>query len=270
MNKTRPFLKWAGNKYYCLETLLDLFPQGSRLIEPFTGAATLFLNTSYPEYLLAENNPDLIHLYQNLREGGDEFIAYCQKWFTGRYNTPEWYYHWRDIFNRTRNTRRRAALFLYLNRHGYNGLCRYNASRKYNVPFGRYRKPYFPTHEMQLFHRKDHRTAFVCEDFRQTFQQATAGDVIYCDPPYAPLKQETNFTSYSGKKFTELDQCDLARLAIETANRGITVIISNHDTAFTRAQYHLADIRTCMVPRMINCKTQERHPVRELIAIFRG
>lgn len=269
MIKVRPFLKWAGNKYHCMEQLLTAFPKAPRLIEPFAGSAAVFMNTDFPQYVLAENNPDLIALYRYLQREGDTFIRYCQDWFVEKHNTSDSYYLWREAFNQERDQRIRAAVFLYLNRHGYNGLCRYNSRGIYNVPFGRYQKPYFPQREMQIFHAKSQSATFVYGDFKQTFLQARSGDVIYCDPPYAPLKQSSNFSAYTGKKFTEADHIELAQCAIEAADRGMTVVISNHDTAFTRQQYRDADIKSFQVCRLINCKTQQRLPVRELIAVFR-
>jgi len=271
MIKTRPFLKWAGNKYSCLDNLLTTFPQEApRLIEPFAGSAAVFLNTDYPHYLLAEQNRDLILLYRYLQTEGSKFITYCHRWFVKKNNTPEAYYHWREEFNRLRASRKKAAIFLYLNRHGYNGLCRYNTSGRYNVPFGRYPKPYFPQHEMMVFHQKCQNITLTQGDFRKTFLLANKGDLIYCDPPYAPLKQASNFSAYTGKRFTDDDQRDLARCALDAAQRGIIVMISNHDTAFTREQYRDADITSFQVKRMINCKTNQRAPVQELLAIFRG
>ncbi|HVT63384.1 MAG TPA: Dam family site-specific DNA-(adenine-N6)-methyltransferase [Legionellaceae bacterium] len=267
--KTRPFLKWAGNKYHCLDHLLRTFPEASRLIEPFAGSAAVFMNTHYASYLLAEDNADLIALYQYIQQEGIKFIHYCRRWFLESNNTPEVYYHYRNEFNTLKKSRKRAALFLYLNRHGYNGLCRYNAKGFYNVPFGRYRKPYFPYQEMLFFYQKSQSAVFIHKDFRKTFLMAKEGDVIYCDPPYAPLKQHSNFTMYTGKKFGDTEQKILAVCAREAAKRGIFVLISNHDTEFTREQYDNAEITSFPVRRMINCKSSQRMPVKEILAIFR-
>ena len=153
MQKIRPFLKWAGNKYHCLHHILSLLPKTNRLIEPFTGSGAIFVNTNYPNYLLAEANQDLIHLFHYLQQEGEPFINYCQTLFCSENNSETKYYMLRENFNLSQDPRTRAVLFLYLNRHGYNGLCRYNQQNVYNVPFGRYKKPYFPRQEMQFFHQ---------------------------------------------------------------------------------------------------------------------
>lgn len=229
----KPFLKWAGNKLVIVERIRKLLPEGGRLVEPFVGSAAVFLNTDYPHALLADSNPDLIDLYQLLQKEGEVFIRLCARLFTPENNSAEAYYALREEFNRTRNKRRKAALFLYLNRHGYNGLCRYNASGEFNVPQGRYKKPYFPADEMRVFHAKAQNARFMVADFREVMRQANPGDVVYCDPPYMPLSPTANFTSYNARGFGEEEQQMLARLAEELSARGVPVVISNHDTTFT-------------------------------------
>ncbi|MDP3561397.1 MAG: Dam family site-specific DNA-(adenine-N6)-methyltransferase [Legionellaceae bacterium] len=268
MKKVRPFLKWAGNKYHCLNYILPSFPNTKRLIEPFTGSGAVFMNTNFSQYILAEENHDLITLFRFLQDEGTTFINYCELLFIEGNNQKAKYYHMRDVFNQSTEPRYRAALFLYLNRHGYNGLCRYNSKGIYNVPFGLYKKPYFPRREMELFHAKCNVVTFIQNDFRNTFDLAQKGDLIYCDPPYAPLGQVSNFSSYTSSKFGEAEQIALATAAKEAAARGISVIISNHDTATTRQYYDGSKIISFPVSRFINSDITQRSPVRELIAIF--
>ena len=266
--KKKPFLKWAGGKYRCLENILNALPPAKRLIEPFTGSSVIFLNTQYPAYLLAEGNVDLVHLFLAIQQDGKQFIDRCEHFFCPNNNTPEQYYLLREAFNQCQDPPLRAALFLYLNRHGYNGLCRYNAQGGYNVPFGRYKKPYFPKQELLLFHHKSEYAEIMHADFKQTFQAARPGDVIYCDPPYSPLLQTSNFSAYTSKRFGPNEHQALTALAQQTAARGIPVIISNHDTPFTREQYRDSDMQFFSVKRSISCKGNQRKLVNELIAVF--
>lgn len=268
MIKTRPFLKWAGSKYRSIEILLNCLPSGSRLIEPFTGSGAVFLNSNYSTYLLAEKNGDLINLYQYIQQEGLPFIQYCKHLFKNENNCAVKYYQFRAEFNTTTDLRLKSALFLYLNRHGYNGLCRYNQCGWFNVPFGRYIKPYFPYLEMTHFHQKSQHAQFICEDFRQTFSIAKKGDVIYCDPPYAPLSASANFTAYTNTKFNAEDQIELVYLAKASAARGIAVVISNHDTAVTRCYYGDNRVISFPVLRNINCIANKRQAVNELVAVF--
>lgn len=268
MSKIRPFLKWAGSKYNCLNEIIVHLPPGKRLIEPFAGSGAVFMNTHYSSYLLAESNRDLVNLYLTLQKKGESFIKYCESYFHSGNNDKDKYYEMRGDFNIMKQSKQRSALFLYLNRHGYNGLCRYNSKGIYNVPFGLYAKPYFPFHEMHLFHQKSQQAEFIWNDFRKTFAMAEKGDVIYCDPPYVSFTDKTKPLPYTSKKFTLDDQIELAELAKETAAKGIPVIISNHDTDFTRHHYAPAAITSFPVSRFINCQASMRQPVRELIAVF--
>lgn len=268
MKKSRPFLKWAGNKFHCINTILSALPQASRLIEPFTGSGAVFVNSNYNNYLLAEQNKDLVDLFQCLQSEGLSFIEDCKKLFVSANNCAESYYDHRDAFNLCKEPRKRALLFLYLNRHGFNGLCRYNQQGIYNVPFGSYPHPYFPQKEMLSFYEKSQKASFVHDDFRETFSKAQPGDVIYCDPPYVPLSQTAKFASYTDKLFGEHDQIALAQLARKCSEKSITVIISNHDTPFTRHHYEGSKMISFLVRRNISCHANERHAVRELLAVF--
>lgn len=269
MTRIKPFLKWPGNKYRYIEIILNSLPIGRRLIEPFTGSGSVFVNSFYPNYLLAEKNLDLITLFTFLQQEGAVFIEYCASFFSKETNLENKYYELRDKFNLSNNPRYKSALFLYLNRHGYNGLCRYNSQGLYNVPFGCYEKPYFPKLEMHYFHKKSQQANFIFSDFRETFSQAQQGDIIYCDPPYTPLSSSANFVSYTHEKFSEVDHLDLAKLAMESSGKGIPVIISNHDTEFTRHHYRHADIISFPATRPITCRAASRkQPIQELIAVF--
>ena len=269
-NRQRPFLKWAGNKFRILDHILPVLPAGDRLVEPFAGSAALFLNSDYDSYLLSDRNADLISLYNLLKKDGSEFIDYCGQYFHTRNNRESRYYSLRDEFNDCNDAHRRAALFLYLNRHGYNGLCRYNAGGGFNVPFGRYKRPYFPEKEMLAFSRKAQQAVFTVSDFGATMQNTKQGDVIYCDPPYVPLSTSANFTTYSAGGFSLVDQQLLAHLATDCANQGVPVLISNHNTAYTRKIYRDAHkTKRFKVQRYISCNGGKRNSAGEILALFR-
>ena len=264
----RPFLKWAGNKYRILNRIQALLPEGRRLIEPFAGSCALFLNTGYRLNVLNDANADLINLYTTLQDEGDEFIDYVQSFFTARNNNETTYYRTRKVFNETDDPYLKAALFVFMNRHGYNGLCRYNSSGGFNVPFGRYKRPYFPAEEMRFFHKRSTRARFTSECFLTAMRKARRGDIVYCDPPYVPLTRTANFTAYSAGGFGERDQIALAKQAEKLAARGVMVIISNHDTHFTQQAYRNAECTTFPVRRTISCKGAHRGTAEEVLALF--
>ena len=161
MNRRRPFLKWAGGKQRLVARIAAWLPADrQRLIEPFVGSGALFLGTDFAGYLLADSNGDLINLYRRLQGDGDAFIAASRPLFSAVTNDAERYYALRAEFNASVDPRRRALLFLYLNRHGYNGLSRYNSRGQFNVPFGRYKRPYFPAAQMTFFADHARRASF--------------------------------------------------------------------------------------------------------------
>ncbi|GHF00171.1 Dam family site-specific DNA-(adenine-N6)-methyltransferase [Thalassotalea profundi] len=271
VKKHRAFLKWAGGKYGLSDIINKMLPEGDRLIEPFVGAGSIFLNSDYKSYVLSDINKDLINLYQIIQMKPQVFINDAKKLFTPENNQAEAYYHLRTEFNASVDKYYRSLLFLYLNRHGYNGLCRYNKSGGYNVPFGKYKKPYFPETELCYFAEKSKKAIFISESYRQSFARAQAGDVIYCDPPYVPLSKTASFTSYAGNGFGLDEQADLANAAEEISKAcQSTVLISNHDTIWTRKIYEHADkIKSIKVARTISQKGGGRKKVGELLALYK-
>jgi len=271
ISKNKPFLKWAGNKYRIvpeIRRILNRYPEAKRLVEPFVGSGAVFLNSDYPAYRLCDANPDLIRLYQTLQTQGQTFIEYAQTFFNTENNTPDAYYRLRSQFNRTTDPALKSALFLYLNRHGYNGLCRYNAQGLFNVPFGRYTKPYFPHREMQQFYQKAQCAVFEHADFIEVMQSTESGDILYCDPPYVPLSATAHFTAYSKAGFNSANQTMLARVAETLMSAGIPVVISNHDTPFVRELYQKATLTELSVQRSISCNGANRKPSHEVLALF--
>ncbi|EGQ7800594.1 Dam family site-specific DNA-(adenine-N6)-methyltransferase [Vibrio parahaemolyticus] len=271
MKKQRAFLKWAGGKYGLVEDIQRHLPPARKLVEPFVGAGSVFLNTDYDHYLLADINHDLINLYNLLKERPEEYISEAKRWFVAENNRKEAYLSIRAEFNKTDDVMYRSLAFLYMNRFGFNGLCRYNKKGGFNVPFGSYKKPYFPEAELEFFAEKAKKATFVCEGYPETFRRARKGSVVYCDPPYAPLSNTANFTSYAGNGFTLDDQAALADMAERTATeRGIPVLISNHDTTLTRRLYHGADLSVVKVKRTISRNGSGRNKVDELLALFKA
>jgi DNA adenine methylase len=264
----KPFLKWAGGKHRLADRIKSVLPSGNRLIEPFVGSGAVFINTDYSSNLLADSNPDLINLFKHLQTEGQDFISYCSSIFIPENNNEDTFYRLRQEFNTTSDTRRKSSLFIYLNRHCFNGLCRYNLKGGFNVPYGRYSKPTIPEKDMLAFHEKSKNAVFELADFRDTMEQAKKGDVVYCDPPYVPLSETSSFTTYAKGGFGVQEQHDLAEMAIKLQKRGVTVVISNHDTEFTNQVYQTAEIIKFDVQRFISSDTKNRNAVGELLAVF--
>ncbi|MBE9525817.1 MAG: Dam family site-specific DNA-(adenine-N6)-methyltransferase [Proteobacteria bacterium] len=265
---TQTFLKWAGNKRKIIHEIIPLLPKGKRLIEPFCGSAAVFLNTNYKNNLIADTNVDLINLFLHLQTEKQDFIAYCRQFFISLNNDSEKYYKFREKFNKTKDKRLRAALFLYLNKHCFNGLCRYNLKGGFNVPFGRYKTITLPEDNMNNFIHRSKNAEFLVADFESTMRSAKKGDVIYCDPPYVPVNDSNTSFKYEKGGFTMEQQTLIATLAEECAQKGIPVLISNHLTDFTRDIYKNSEMKEIMVQRTISCNAEKRVKASEVLALF--
>ncbi len=230
----------------------------------------MFLHTGFERAWLTDINADLVGLYRAVQSEGDRFVEAARVLFASEHNQADHYYAHRARFNATQDRWERALLFLYLNRHGYNGLVRYNAAGQFNVPFGRYTRPYFPEGELRGFATAARHAVFAVADFRTVMAACQPGDVVYCDPPYVPLSATAHFTAYAGGGFGATDQRDLADAARQLAARGIPVLISNHDTPWTQALYHGTQMEHFAVQRFISCDGPRRGSAQELLALFAG
>ena len=265
----KAFLKWAGGKSRAAEDIKKYLVNGKRLVEPFVGSGAIFLTTTFEEYLLCDTNIDLINLYNNLKKSPDELLEKTDEFFSSENNTESKFYEFREEFNALESKDiRKSALFVYLNKHAFNGLCRYNRKGFFNVPYGRYKSPKCPLEEMQAFSVKAKFATFKCQDFEKTFKETMKGDVIYCDPPYVPLSVTSSFTSYSKDDFDLRDQSRLAKSAIASQSSGIRCVISNHDLDVTRKMYEMSDIHEISVQRNIASKSSSRKKIKEIIAVF--
>lgn len=271
----RPFIKWAGGKTRVLPDLLPLLPKGDCLIEPFVGGASVFLNTDYSHYVLADINGDLIALYQDAKDDPCTLISHAATLFRNG-NSAQAYEENRRRYNSSVTYPfgiARSALFLYLNRHCFNGLCRYNRNGEFNVPFGRYKKVYFPEVEIRLFATKarDTKTVFLDAHFSQTLKyQAKAGRVIYCDPPYLPASDTSNFTQYHYGSFTTDNHQQLANeLLVANRKTGCAVVISNSDTLATREIYQNYQFQEISVSRSVSANGAKRQKAAEVIGVLK-
>jgi DNA adenine methylase len=283
MNKT--FLKWAGNKTKVLPHLIPHIGSPKRYCEPFGGSLAVALNIIAEQYILNDVNRDLIAIYQNLvNPNDDRFIQDCEELFIPENNTREAYLELREHFNQATDTIERARLFIYLNKHCFNGLSRYNSKGMFNVPYGReimnqvkgekeIQNAYFPKEEMMDFRMhflSKQLVRFTSLSFENSslYEDLKAGDVVYFDPPYVPISNTANFTNYTTDGFTSDQQVQLAQLAESLASKGIKVIITNHDVPITREFYKNATIYPIQVTRTVAAKSSSRKKANELIAVY--
>jgi DNA adenine methylase len=169
-----------------------------------------------------------------------------------------------------------AAMLIYLNRTGYNGLFRVNATGEYNVPPGRYDRPRVLDQELLALTSRaiTAPNVRICRTaFEHILTEPGAGDFVYFDPPYAPVSATANFRGYTGRGFDDEDQQRLQSILIALARRGVQVLLSNSTAAVVSLLYEKnpdasrAGLRTWRVParRAVNPRADGRGPVQELL-----
>ncbi|WP_277268381.1 Dam family site-specific DNA-(adenine-N6)-methyltransferase [Pantoea septica] len=267
--RNKPFFKWVGGKFSVIEDVLRHLPAGRRLIEPFAGGGSVFLNAGFSEVLVNDINPDLILTYRILKEEGHSLITQTHRMFQDC-NTPEGFDLIRTRFNkREYSDFERAAAFIYLNRHCFNGLTRYNLKGEFNVGYGKYKKPYFPLEEMEGFLSLADRLTFSCSSFADVIATAGEGDVIFCDPPYEPMPGSDGFTSYSGGTFRFEKQAELAACLKAASQRGAKAVITNSSAPAIIELYQSEgfDIFPLFARRSVSCAGETRETAEDIIAL---
>lgn len=292
----QPFLKWAGGKRQLLPALRRVYPARFHTYrEPFLGSAAVFFDLHRRGLLdgrgaaLDDTNPDLIACYTTVRDRPQQVIDELVRLARDHErHGPDHYYEVRnERFNPGRRailaagngfayTPALAAMLIYLNRTGYNGLFRLNADGEFNVPAGRYPKPRICDAENLLKVAAALRRPGVTlghRRFDRTVDDADAGDFVYFDPPYAPLSKTARFTSYTREGFSGEDQEQLKEVLMTLATRGCHVVMSNSTAPeITRLYAHdaavaAAGLRCYTVParRAINSNAARRGNVEEYV-----
>ncbi len=250
-----PPLKWAGGKRWQLPHLRSLWAPhaGRRLVEPFCGGLAVALGLSPARALLNDVNPHLVNFYRWAKRGlvidlplrNESAVFYAHR---ARFNDL--------LANGRHGSREAAALFYYLNRTGYNGLCRFNASGRFNVPFGRYARIRYRT-DFRDFADAVRGWRFSSGDFERI--RLRPDDFVYADPPY-----DVPFTGYSAGGFSWADQ---VRTAAWLARHRGPVVLTNQATERVRNLYGGLgfDLAVLAAPRRISC-TGDRRAAAEVVA----
>ena len=285
----RPFIKWVGGKTQLLPEIRQRYPENiTRYCEPFVGGgAVLFdvLQTFHPnEVLINDINPELINLYENIRDNCEPLIHLLEYFQTEYLETPEadrqnlylgkrsTYNHFIEERNPEHNLEK-AALFIYLNKTCFNGLYRVNRNGLFNVPFNRAKNPLICDSEnirecSQLLQNVQMHVGdySYCRDFidENTF--------VYLDPPYRPLTESSSFTSYNENGFSDVQQIELGKFITEMAHKGALIVASNSDPHNANEQDEFFDnlyadfnIERVQAARMVNSNARRRGPINELL-----
>lgn len=247
-----------------METLQQYIGTPNVFVEPFGGSFVVALNTVATEYRIGDINSDIIGLY-NAVLTDPNFISTSKQYYVNGIDKDK-FITLRDEFNKTRS----PYLFLYLNRHCFNGLTRYNKNGNFNVPFGDYDKVYFPEEEIKKFKSKFTGINFKNTSFNDPsyYTDLGKGDVVYFDPPYLPASDTADFTAYTKEGFSMDQQRELADICQTLAAKHVKVIVSNHDVPMARTLYAGASFHQISVSRSISASGESRKKASEIIATW--
>jgi DNA adenine methylase len=257
-------LKWAGGKRSLVQAILSTFPlgyEGRTYHEPFLGGGSVFFTIRPERGTVNDVNTRLANFYRVVRDSPDALIEEASKHTYDK----ETYYRLRDRFNKGRlDPIEDAALLLYLNKTGYNGLYRVNSRGFFNVPFGTYRNPKIvPAEDIIIASEALRRVEIRSEDFSYLLNAASEGDIVYLDPPYEPLSRTSNFNTYSPTGFPWSEQVRLSEVIRELDARGVLFTLSNSEPV--KKLYKGFRIKIVHANRSINTNTIGRGPVREIL-----
>lgn len=269
----KPLLKWAGGKRQLMPEILPRIPdKWDTYFEPFAGGAallcSLYSGRRIEKGVISDLNAELVNFYQIVRDSPDSFIALLSdlQYGNNRLDYLSCRKRFNEITGRLSEKVERAVLFVYLNRHSYNGLWRVNSRGKYNVPFGKYKQSSYPAEdEIAAFSRMLNEVIILNSDFRQAVSNAQEGDFVYFDPPYAPESKTANFTSYNSAAFNASEQKHLADLCRELDEKRVRFMVSNSDTEEIALLYEGFRQDHVSASRSINSIGSKRKGACELI-----
>jgi DNA adenine methylase len=269
----KPFVKWAGGKTQIISEILKMIPNSyNTYFEPFLGGGALLFQLKPISAVLSDYNSDLITAFNCFKDKEDYMLMVKEILNHQKNHSEEYYYKIRELdrlpeFLNLPNYKR-AARMIYLNKACFNGLYRVNSKGYFNVPSGKYKSvnAYDETLYINLSTYLSHQSISILnEDFEKAVSSAKKGDFVYFDPPYDTFEEKNNFTTYTKNVFGKEEQKRLATVFKDLDNRGVKVMLSNHNTEFIRELYNKFNIKVINARRSINSVSSGRGNVEEVI-----
>lgn len=265
--KMKPIVKWAGGKTQLLSELLPRIPNyPGKYIEPFFGGGALFFALCPPNAIIADSNPELINMYQQVANNVDTVIAHLSEY----QNTEKFFYDTRELEWEMLPPAQAAARFIYLNKTCFNGLYRVNGQGRFNVPFGDYKNPKI-CDENGLRQASDilKGATIICGDYATVLQEhAVPGDFVFLDPPYIPVSEYSDFKRYTKEQFYMKDHEKLADVVHELVARGCYVILTNSNHPRVHQLYAPYQIDIIQTKRHISSKGSTRTGEDVIVTAF--
>lgn len=290
--KAKPFLKWAGGKGQLLTEIQKYYPFADKKItkyaEPFIGGGAVLFDVlnryDLSEVYISDINAELVNCYWAAQQCVEELIQALTK-MQDEYlplnheKRREYYTEKRARFNELKNGEKKkgdiekAALMIFLNRTCFNGLFRVNKKGQFNVPMGAYKNPIIcDAQNLRAVSQKLKAVKIVCGDYKKSEVFVDENTFVYFDPPYRPLTETSNFTSYTESQFDDNKQIELAQFAKMLDARGAKIVISNSDPKNENAEddffdtlYSAQRVHRVEASRMINCNKNSRGKIKELL-----
>ena len=272
MLKAKPFVKWAGGKRQIIDELKKYIPdEFNTYYEPFIGGGALLFELAPKKAVINDSNAELMNVYQVLCYDS-KFKKMCRVLNNYEANHSEEFFY--EIRNKDKNKNTfnrlsdytRAARTIYLNKACFNGLYRVNSKNEFNVPFGKKSKVntydgnnlitvsnYLTMNDIKILNK----------DFEEVLKDAKKGDFVYFDPPYD--SDNNIFTSYTEEGFGKEEQRRLAKVFKELDQKGVYVMLSNHNTILINELYKDYHIHVIEAKRNINSNGKKRGKVEEVI-----
>jgi DNA adenine methylase len=295
----KPFIKWVGGKKKLLKQLDECFPselkkgQMTRYVEPFLGGGSVYfaISEKYPikSAFLSDINSDLILTYIVVQQKPELLLDFLKQ-FQNEYDSTiqekrnDLFLSVRERFNKqrfeinygkiTENWIPRAAQFIFLNKTCFNGLYRLNSKGEFNVPMGRYKTVTILDEKNILAASNVLQNATITQaKYTACYDKIDRNTFVYFDPPYRPITQTSHFTSYTDNGFDDQQQLELSRFYRKIdREKGAKLMLSNSDPAdnnpgdnFFQEAYNGYTIRKVYASRAVNCKSDKRGKINELL-----
>ncbi len=271
----KPFVKWVGGKRGILSQIMNYFPKKfDAYYEPFIGGGAVFFELyskgmlDDKKVVVSDINSELINCYTIVKNSPEDLIKSLENF--KKNHSKEFYYEIRS-WDRDENFMQinpidRAARFIYLNKTCFNGLYRVNRKSQFNVPMGKYKNPNIVDTDTIHNASKALKNVTIKEQsFKEVVKEAKKGDFVYFDPPYYPLNDTSNFTSYNEFLFLEEAQEELYKIFCELDKKGCYIVHSNSNTKFIKKLYANYDMHIVNANRFINSKSNGRGKIDEVL-----
>lgn len=264
-NNIAPFVKWAGGKRQLLDRISERMPEYfGNYFEPFIGGGAVLFGLQPQNAVINDINPSLTNTYRIIKEKPENFINVIKKIDSEMWEDGKSYYyslreHYNDKLMKEEYDVELAALFVFINKHCFNGLYRVNGKGLFNVPYNNSRQESIDESSIMDVSEYLKKIKILTGDFEDACCEAKAGDFVFFDSPYAPLNP-TSFESYTKEGFDYESHKRLAALYDELTARGCYCMLTNHNTEFINELYGDKGykIDVVSVKRFINSDASKR------------